>query len=189
MVGRGPKSCLLGHVTRLFFCLYVKHLLPSIFISVDFWSSMSCIVIDIELANKNVLKELRVFTDGKVEGYSFRPPIKYKPAKQAFWCTRRLHGIVWNSGRLDYSELSNILPRAVKAEYFSKGTNQSKNLGKLLDKEVENLEDHGSLKVQDLVVEKSWTCSRYPFRHKTTFHCAERTGKLFGNWILRHFLL
>ena len=36
MIGRGPNSCLLGHVTGLLFCLYVKLFLPSIFISVDF---------------------------------------------------------------------------------------------------------------------------------------------------------
>ena len=36
MIGRGPNSCLLGHVTALLFCLYVKIFLPSIFSSVDF---------------------------------------------------------------------------------------------------------------------------------------------------------
>ena len=36
MIGRGPNSCLLGHVTGLLFCLYVKVFLPSIFNSVDF---------------------------------------------------------------------------------------------------------------------------------------------------------
>ena len=36
MIGRGPNYCLLGHVTGLFFCLYVKVCLPSIFNSVDF---------------------------------------------------------------------------------------------------------------------------------------------------------
>ena len=36
MIGREPKSCLLGHVTELLFCLYVKISLPSIFSSVDF---------------------------------------------------------------------------------------------------------------------------------------------------------
>ena len=36
MIGRGPNSCLLGHVTVLLFCLYVKFFLPSIFNSVDF---------------------------------------------------------------------------------------------------------------------------------------------------------
>ena len=36
MIGRGPIFCLLGHVTGLLFCLYVKIFLPSIFNSVDF---------------------------------------------------------------------------------------------------------------------------------------------------------
>ena len=36
MIGRGPNSCLLGHVAGLIFCLYVKIFLPSIFNSVNF---------------------------------------------------------------------------------------------------------------------------------------------------------
>ena len=36
MIGRGPNSCLLGHVTGQLFCLYVKLFLPSIFNSVNF---------------------------------------------------------------------------------------------------------------------------------------------------------
>ena len=36
MIGRGPNSCLLGLVTGLLFCLYVKVFLPSNFDSVDF---------------------------------------------------------------------------------------------------------------------------------------------------------
>ena len=35
-IGRGPNSCLLGHVTGLLFCLFVKLFLPSILNSVDF---------------------------------------------------------------------------------------------------------------------------------------------------------
>ena len=35
MIGRRPIFCLLGHVTGLLFCLYVKLFLPSIFKSVD----------------------------------------------------------------------------------------------------------------------------------------------------------
>ena len=31
MIGRGPKSCLLGHVTGLLLCLYVELFLPSTF--------------------------------------------------------------------------------------------------------------------------------------------------------------
>ena len=36
MMGRGPNSCLLGHVTGLLFCLYVKIFQPSIFSSIDY---------------------------------------------------------------------------------------------------------------------------------------------------------
>ena len=36
MIGREPNSCLLGHMTGLLFCLYVKRFLPCIFNSVDF---------------------------------------------------------------------------------------------------------------------------------------------------------
>ena len=36
MIGRGPNSCLLGHMTVLLFCLHVKLLLLSIFKSVNF---------------------------------------------------------------------------------------------------------------------------------------------------------
>ena len=36
MIEGGPNSCLLGHVTGLLFCLYVKNFPPSIFNSVDF---------------------------------------------------------------------------------------------------------------------------------------------------------
>ena len=36
MIGQGPNSCLLGHVTGILFFLYLKLFLLSIFISVDF---------------------------------------------------------------------------------------------------------------------------------------------------------
>ena len=185
MIGRGPLSCLLGHVTGLFFCFYVKHFLISFFNSIDIWSSMSCIVLDIELTDINAIRELGVFIDGKVQGYSFRPPKKCKPTKQAVWCTRNLDGIVWNSGRLDYSELANFLPWAVKGDYFAKGTETSKILGNVLDKVVEGLEKHGYPKVQDLVDEELWIFSSYQFRHKTTLHCVECKAKLFGTWIMQ----
>ena len=45
MVEQGAKSCLLGHVTGLLFCFYVKLFLPSIFNSVIFLSSMYLIVL------------------------------------------------------------------------------------------------------------------------------------------------
>ena len=106
------------------FCIYVKLFLPSLFNSVAFWCrrSMSRIVLDNELAEKNVFKQWGVFIDGKFQVYPFSPPKIYKPTKQTFWCTRNLHGIVCNSGRLDYSQLPNVLPSDLKAESFAKRT-------------------------------------------------------------------
>ena len=43
---------------------------------------MSLIVLDIELAEKNVVKELGVYIDGQVFGYSFKPPKNYQPTHQ-----------------------------------------------------------------------------------------------------------
>ena len=31
VIGRGPSSCFLGHITGLFYCLYLKIFVPSIF--------------------------------------------------------------------------------------------------------------------------------------------------------------
>ena len=73
MTGRRRNSCLFPHVTGLHFCLYVKLFLPSVFNSVDFRSSMFCFVLDFELPNINLFKELGVFIDGNVQGESFCP--------------------------------------------------------------------------------------------------------------------
>ena len=78
-IGRSRNSCSLSHLTGLTWplsYLYVKHFLPSILDSVDFWSSKSGIVLCFEFADKNVINEL-VFFDGIVQGYSFCPPKKY----------------------------------------------------------------------------------------------------------------
>ena len=108
---------------------------------------MSCIVLDIDLADLNFFKELAVILHGNVQDFSFRPPRKYKPTKQACWCARSLHGIVSNSRCLNYNELPSILRRDVKAEYFAKRTEKCKILYNVLDKEVGNLDDHGRPKM------------------------------------------
>ena len=91
----------------------MKLFLPSIFNSVKFCSSLLCFVLDIEVADIDVIRSWE-FVSGNVQGGSFRPPKKYAPTKQAFCCTRNTHGYVWSSGSLDYSELFNTFPRDLK---------------------------------------------------------------------------
>ena len=181
MIGQGPNPCLLGDVTGLFFCIYVKLFLPSIFNSVDFWSSMSLIVLDIELTENNIFKELGLFIDGSLQGFSFCPPKTFKPNKQTSWNTKHLQGIAWRSGKLDYEKLFAVFYdiKVMNAEVFAKGLEKRRLLARRLRQNVENLDDYGCPKVQDLVKTDSfWICSSYPFRHKTRLHCAESKAKV-----------
>ena len=53
----------------------------------------SLIVLDTELAEKNVVKELGVYIEGQVFGYSFKPPKNYQPTLQTLWCTQNMQKI------------------------------------------------------------------------------------------------
>ena len=63
---------------------------------------MSLVVFDIECLEGKIVKDLGVFKDGIVLGYSFLPPKDYKPTFQAKWNTKNLHGLIgtmenWNT--------------------------------------------------------------------------------------------
>ena len=189
MIGRGPNSCLLGHVTKLLFCLYVKIFLLSIFNSVNFWNSMSCIVLDIELTDKNSIKELGFFIDVSVQGFSFCQPKAFKPNKQTTSNTSHLHGIAWSSGKLDYDKLFDVFYdiTVMNAEVFAKGLEKCRLLNRLLGQNVKNLDNYVCPNVQDLVrTDSLWICSSYPFRYKTRLHCAERKAKVYGERAVQH---
>ena len=165
MIGRGPNCCLLGHVTGLLFCLYVKIVLRSISNLTDFWIIVSLIVLDIELTEKNVIKELGLFIDGSVQGFSFCPPKTFKPNKQTTWNTNHLHGIAWSSGKREYEKLFAVFfdIKVMNAEVFAKGFEKCRLVTRLLGQNVENLDEYGCSKTQDLVGEgkanSSWICS------------------------------
>ena len=150
---------------------------------------MPCIVLDIELTEKNIIKELGLFIDGSVQGFSFRPPKTFKPNKQTTWNTKNLHGIAWSSGKLDYEKLFAVFDdiKVLNAEVFAKGLEKCRLLTNLLGLNVENLDDYGCPRIHDLVkTDSSWICSSYPFRHKTRLHCAERKTKVYGDWATQH---
>ena len=95
---------------------------------------MSCIVLDIELTEKNIIKELGLYIDGSVQGFSICPPKSFKPNKQTIWNTSHLHGIAWSSGKLDYEKLSAVFYdiRLMNAEVFAKGLEKCRLLTNLL---------------------------------------------------------
>ena len=151
---------------------------------------MSCIVLDIELNEKNIIKELGLFIDGSLQGFSFCPPKTFKPKKQTTWNTIHLHGIAWSSGKLEYEKIFAVSYRIklMNAEVFAKGLEKCRLLTNLLAGNVETLDDYGCPKIQDLVkTDSSWICSSYPLRHKTTLRCAERKAKVHGDWATQQF--
>ena len=146
---------------------------------------MSLIVLDKELTEKNIIKELGLFIDESVQGFSFCPPKTFKPNKQTSWNTKHLHEIACSSGKLDYEKLFAVFYdiKVMNAELFAKGLEECRLLTRLLGQNVENLDDYGCPKIQDLVKTDSlWICSSYLFRHKTRLHCAERKAKVYGEW-------
>ena len=150
---------------------------------------MSCIVLDIELTEKNIIKELGLYTDGSLQGFSFCPPKPPKPNKQTTWNTSHLHGIAWSSGKLDDEKLFDVFYdiRLMNGEVFATGLPKCRLLTNLLGRNVENLDVYGCPKIQDLVrTHSSWICSSYFFRHKTRLHCAERKAKVYGDWARQH---
>ena len=104
---------------------------------------MSCIVLDIELTEKNIIKELGLFIDGFVRGFPFCLPKTFKPNKQTTWNTNHLHGIAWSSGKLDYEKLFAVFYdiKVMNAEVFAKELKKCTLLTTFLGQNVENLDD------------------------------------------------
>ena len=85
---------------------------------------MSLIVLDIELNEKNIIKELGLYIDGSLQGFSFCPPKACKPNKQTTWNTSHLHGIAWSNRKLDYDKFFAVFYniKVMKAEVLARGT-------------------------------------------------------------------
>ena len=149
---------------------------------------MSLIVLDIELTEKNIIKELRNVIDGSLQGLPFSPPKTFKSNKQTSWNTKHVHRIAWSNGKLDYEKLFAVFNdiKVMNAEPFAEGLEKCRLLTRLLGQNVENLDDYSCPKIQDLVKRDSlWICSSYPFRHKTRLDCAERKTKVYGEWAMQ----
>ena len=150
---------------------------------------MSLIVLDIKLTEKNIIKKLGFYIDGFLQGFSFCPPKICKPNKEKTWNTSRLHGIAWSSRKLDYDKLFAVFYdiKVMNAEVSAKGLERCRLLSSLLGHNVQNLDNYGCPKTQNLVKTDSlWKCSSYLFRHKTRLHSADRKATVYGDWAIQH---
>ena len=147
------------------------------------------ILLDIDLTEKDTIKELGLCIVGSLQGFSFCPPKTFKPNKQTTWNTSHLHGIAWSSGKLDYDKLCAVFHNinVMNAEVFAKGLEKCRLLTRLPGQKVESLDDYGCPKIQDLVkTNSSLICSSYLFRQKTRLQNAERKAKRYGERAMQH---
>ena len=123
---------------------------------------MSSIVLNIELTEKNIIKELGLFIDGSLQGFPFCPPKTFKPNNQTTWKTSHLHGIAWSSGKLEYGKLFAVFYdiKVMSAQVFAKWFEKLRLLTRLFGRNVENLDDYGCPKIPDLVGEGKANSSR-----------------------------
>ena len=149
---------------------------------------MYLIVLELELNEKNKIKELGLYIDVFVQGFSFSPP-------RLLNLINRQHGI-----HVIYMEMRGVVEswimndklfavfydiKAMNAEVFAKEIEKCRLLTRLLGQNVGNLVDYGCPTIQDLVkMDSSWICSSDPFQHKTRLHCAERKTKVYGDWAI-----
>ena len=126
---------------------------------------MSCIFIDVELTEKNIIKELGLFMDGSPHGFSFCPPKIFKLNQRTTWNTSHLHGIAWSSGKLDYDKFFAVPydVNVINAEASAKGFKKRCLLTRLFGQNVDILDNYGCPKIHDLVKANSmWICPSYP---------------------------
>ena len=150
---------------------------------------MPLVVLDIELIEKNIIKELRFFLMVLCKYFHF-------VHQRLLNLTNRRHGTL-----VIYMELRGVLEswimrscfaafydiKVMRAKVFAEGLEKCRLLTNLLGQNVENLDDYGCPKIQHLVKTDSWwICSSYPFRYKTRPHCAERKAKVYEEWVMQH---
>ena len=116
---------------------------------------MTAIVVDVECFNNDIIKEMGVYKDGVVTGYSFLPPanVDHQNKSQDDWLTKNLHFINWDSGTYSYEILEDIVQEFVlleNVEIFAKGLEKCEFLSKIFNKQFTNLENFGCPKVIDL---------------------------------------
>ena len=146
--------------------------------------------------NQYVVKELAVASDN-LDALVFKPPKDFEflnnEEKRSYkWCTRNLHGIHWNRGNYNYSDLvqiaTSIRLRHPRSQFYGKGTEKCAYLSSLLGPTVHNLEDLGCPKVEELSdLDRAEVC---PIHCKCCApedqllkHCALRKVILFSKWL------
>ena len=95
---------------------------------------MPLIILEIELTEKNIIKELGLFIDGSLQEFSFCSTTTCTSDKFTKWNASHLHGIERSSGKLDYDKLFDVFYdiKVMNAKLFAEGLETCRLLTRIL---------------------------------------------------------
>ena len=143
-----------------------------------------------------IIKELSVCGDYLDTVYLY-PPYGFEyltlEERRAYqWQTKFLHGLYWHRGDYPYSFLGDfcksVVLRYPNSKFYAKGTEKCSVLTNYLRKTVENLEDFGCLKVEE-IQSTAACCERHSHllpNYQADKHCAQRKARIFSNWLINY---
>lgn len=155
------------------------------------------VVIDFEgfkyKQQKFIIKEVAICAD-YIDSVLFLPPTPLENLPKAeqrahSWVIEHLHGLQWCSGDYPYTCLPNILrsfaERYPISQFYAKGEEKSAVLEEYLGKPVENLDNLGCPKVENLPGTTP-CCENHILTNCNHKHCARRKAVLYYNWLIKY---
>ena len=138
--------------------------------------------------NTFILKELSITTADYSDSLIFLPPVSFnslpKLEQKAYsWLTNYLHGLHWDRGDYLYLNLNQIIQSVVlrnpEATFYAKGKEKADFLAQYLDRRVQNLDDLGCPRVENLHYNKFSNCCKHIPHYNSNNHCALKKSKAF----------
>lgn len=143
--------------------------------------------------NEFIIKELALIsTDEDVyELQLFQPPYHFNQLaedvrKQVVWLEKQYHGLCWNSGSRNYTDLKDIL-KCINGTVFVKGDEKQKFVNSLLSQSQVNVRNIENLGCPSLSILKQqsrpFLIQPCPFNHNSKKNCAYENVYIILNWL------
>ena len=151
------------------------------------------VVLDLEgfryKKNTFLLKVLAITTADYSDSLIFLPPVSFdsltKLERKAYsWLTNYLHGLHWDSCDYLYLNLNQIIQSVVlripRATFYAKGKEKADFLAHYLDRRVENLDDLGCPRVENLHYNRFSNCCKHiPHYNSKNLSALKKIQSLF----------
>ena len=148
----------------------------------------SFVVVDVQMCERNEIKELAYYKDGVTYSYLLKPQTKTLTNTekcQNNWLQYNLHCLDWEVGFYDYQKVRlQLIQETIDVDnVFAKDLEKCQRLETFLERKVKNLEEFGCPKYEHL---KNFggkcTSAGVCGKHRSGNFCAEKQARAFGMW-------